>query len=174
MHDESSNTQIWEDDGRRRRLAAGVTRLATADAKQALARIQSSTLLSEGKVCLMSLDAIRERLGPRWIARRDRVYDNAQQSLRRALGPHGFFLRVSETDFLVAQPGVGRVAGQALCLYCLREVLTYFLGEALIGDLVVHEVSAVENGRIEANTLDARAAASPSRPWTPRPSRPKP
>jgi hypothetical protein len=137
--------------------ASGVTRFATADAKQALERIQSSSLLSDGKVCLMSLDAIRERLGPRWFARRDRVYDHAQQSLRRALGPHGFFLRVSETDFLVAQPGVGRIAGQALCLYCLREVLTYFLGEALLSDIIVHEVTSIEGGRIAAHTLDAEA-----------------
>jgi hypothetical protein len=157
MHDESSNTPGWEGFGDRRRLAKGVTRLATADARQALERIQSSTLISEGKVCLMSLDAIRQRLGPRWVARRDRVHDHGQQSLRRALGPHGFFLRVSETDFLVAQPGVGRVAGQALCLYCLREVLTYFLGEALISDVMVHEVTSIEGGRIAAQTVNAQA-----------------
>jgi hypothetical protein len=157
MHDDSSHVPGPEVAAKRRASAGGVTRLATADAQQALERIQSSSLLSEGKVCLMSLDAIRERLGPRWIARRDRVYDHAQQSLRRALGPHGFFLRVSETDFLVAQPGIGRVAGQALCLYCLREVLTYFLGEALLSDIIEHEVTAIDGGRIAAQTLDAQA-----------------
>ena len=134
-----------------------VTRLASADAQQALERLQSSSLLSEGQVCLMSLDAVRERLGPRWATRRDRVYEYAQQTLRRQLGPHGFFLRVSETDILVAQPGVGRVAGQAYCLNCLREVLTYFLGEALLSDIMVHEVTTIEDGKILAHTLDATA-----------------
>jgi len=139
--------------------AAGgrVTRMATADAQQALERLQSSSILGDGKVCLMSLDAVRQRLGLRWPARRDRVYDYAQQTLRRQLGPHGFFLRISETDFLVAQPNVGRIAGQAYCLNCLREVLTYFLGEALISDIMVHEVTSIEGGQIAARTLDAMA-----------------
>lgn len=150
-----------------------ITRLVSADAQQALERIQSSSLLSEGKVCLMSLDAVRARLGSRWEARRERVYEHAQHTLRRALGAHGFFLRVSETDILVAQPGVGRLAGQAYCLNCLREVLTYFLGEALITDIMVHEVTSIEGGRIAAETLDAAAVEAEAEllPATPAPGR---
>src|SRR5580704_15163578 len=132
-----------------------VTRFATADAQQALERLQSSSMLGEGRVSLISLDAVRERLGSRWFGSRDRVYDYAQQTLRRQLGPHGFFLRVSETDLLVAQPGFGRIAGQAYCLNCLREVLTYFLGEALISDIMVHEFTSIEGGHVSARTLDA-------------------
>jgi hypothetical protein len=150
-----------------------VTRLAAADAQQALERLQSSSLLGDGKVCLMSLDAVRERLGPRWPARRDRVYDHAQQTLRRQLGPHGFFLRISETDFLVAQPNVGRIAGQAYCLNCLREVLTYFLGEALISDIMVHEVTSIDGGQIAARTLDAMAVEAEAQ-TLPTPAAPAP
>jgi hypothetical protein len=153
--------------GEQRPSTGGITRIASADAQQALERIQSSSILGEGRVCLMSLDAIRERLGPRWVARRDRIYDYAQQSLRRALGAHCFFLRVSETDFLVAQPGVGRVAGQAACLNCLREVLTYFLGEALIADIMVHEVTSIDGGHIAAQTLDAQAVEAEARTLPP-------
>ena len=129
--------------------------MVSADAQQALERIQSSSMLGDGKVCLLALDAVRTRLGPRWIERRDRVYEHAQQTLRRQLGAHAFLLRVSETDFLVAQPGVDRLAGQAYCLNCLREVLTYFLGEALMSDIVVHEVTSIDGGRIAASQLDA-------------------
>jgi hypothetical protein len=150
-----------------------VTRVATADAQQALERLQSSSMLGEGKVCLMSLDAVRERLGPRWPARRDRVYDHAQQTLRRQLGPHGFFLRISETDILVAQPNVGRIAGQAYCLNCLRDVLTYFLGEALIADIMVHEVTSIEDGHVAARTLDATAVEAEAQSLPP-PAAPAP
>ena len=137
--------------------------------------MQSSSMIDDGKVCLMSLDAIRQRLGPRWLARRERVYDHAQQSLRRQLGPHGFFLRVSETDFLVAQPNVGRLAGQAYCLNCLREVLTYFLGEALIGDIMVHEVTSDRRRprsprkRSTPPTVEAEARAADARRARPGP-----
>jgi hypothetical protein len=153
--------------GEERLLTGGVTRIASADAQQALERIQSSSILGEGQVCLMSLEAIRERLGPRWSGRRDRVYDHAQHSMRRVLGPHSFFLRVSETDFMVAQPGLGRVAGQAACLNCLRDVLTYFLGEALIADIIVHEVTSIDGGRILAQTLDAQAVEAEAKTLPP-------
>jgi hypothetical protein len=134
-------------------------------------------MLGEGKVCLLALDAVRSRLGPRWIERRDRVHEYAQQTLRRQLGAHAFFLRVSETDFLVAQPGVDRLAGQAYCLNCLREVLTYFLGEALISDIVVHEVRSIDGGRIAASRLDAtevEARAQAVAPATAPPVPPSP
>jgi hypothetical protein len=141
----------------RRPETGGITRLVNADARQALERIQSSPMLTEGRVCLLGLDTVRARLGPRWVGRRDMVYEHLQKTLRRQLGPHAFFLRVSETDFLVAQPGVSRLAGQAYCLNVLREVLTYFLGEALITDIVVHEVNSIEGGRIGAVKLDPAA-----------------
>ena len=112
------------------------------------------------------------------------VYEHVQATLRRQLGAHGFFLRVSETDFLVAQPGVGRQAGQAYCLNVLREVLTYFLGEALVSDIAVHEVSAIAGGRIAAHRLDALAveaeaeqaakAEPPPRPALTAAARPSP
>jgi len=137
-----------------------VSRIASADARQTLARIQSSSVLGDGKVNLIGLDAVRSRLGARWIDRRERVYQHAEHTLRRQLGAHALILRVSETDFLVVQPGVDRLSGQAYCLNCLREVLTHFLGEALLADIVVHEVSSIEDGRIRAQQLDNDAVAS--------------
>ena len=131
----------------------GVKRFINADARQALEQIKTSPMMAEGKVCLMGLDAIRDRLGARWLGRRERVFEHVQTSLRRQVGPHGFFLRVSETDYVIAQPNVSRLAGQAYCLNCLREVLTFFLGEALVSDIVVHEVLAIEDGVIGARKL---------------------
>ena len=132
----------------------GVPRFIDADAREALEQIRSSTMMAEGKVCLVGLDAIRDRFGARWLGRRERVFDHVQASLKKQVGPHGFYLRVSETDFVVAQPNVSRLAGQAYCLNCLREVLTFFLGEALVSDIVVHEVLAIGGGVIGARQLD--------------------
>jgi hypothetical protein len=134
----------------------GVKRFIDADARQALEQIKSSPMMAEGKVCLMGLDAIRDRFGARWLGRRERVFDYVQTALRRQVGPHGFFLRVSETDYVVAQPNVSRLAGQAYCLNCLRDVLTFFLGEARVADIVVHEVLAIDGGVIGAHKLDTR------------------
>ncbi len=132
----------------------GAKRFVDADARHALEQIKTSPMMAEGKVCLMGLDAIRQRFGPRWLGRRERVFDHVQASLRKQVGPHGFFLRVSETDFVVAQPNVSRLAGQAYCLNCLRDVLTFFLGEALVSDIVVHEVLTIDDGVIAGRKLD--------------------
>jgi hypothetical protein len=85
------------------------------------------------------------------------VYQHVQSTLRRQIGAHGFFMRISETDFLVVQPGLGRLEGQAYCFNCLRGVLTYFLGEALIADLVVCEVTAIGEDQVGARRLDSVA-----------------
>ncbi len=135
-------------------LGSGVTRLISADARQALEQLKTTSLLSEGKVCLVGLDAIRERMGARWGARREMVYDHVQQTLRRQLGAHGFFLRITEADYLVAQPAVSRLSAQAYCLNCLRDILNYFLGEALVADIVVHVVTWIGDGEVDARQLD--------------------
>ena len=163
-----------------------VTWLTSADARQALDQLKGTDVLSERKVCLVSLEAIRERMGARWSARREMVYDYARQTLRRQLGSRDFFLRISDIDYLVAQPAVSRLAGQAYCLNALREILTYFLGEALTADIVVHEVVFIGDGEVDARRLDvakveaeenaeraerrasqARAALTSQDRWTP-------
>src|SRR5579872_1072682 len=103
--------------------AAGVTRLVSADAQATLEQLKASPLLSDGRLCLVGLSAIRDGMPTRWAIRREMVYDHFQRTLQRELGVHGFYLRISETDYLVAQPAVSRLAGQAFCLNCLREIL---------------------------------------------------
>jgi len=139
--------------GDQRRPDAGVWRFVDVHARETLDRIQSASVLDAGKVCLVGLDAVRSRLGPRWPGRREQIYEHALNTLRRRLAADALVQRVSETDFLVVQPGVDRLSGQALCLNCLREVLTHFLGEAVLGDVVLHEVSAIEDGHIAARKI---------------------
>jgi len=163
-----------------------VTWLTSADARQALDQLKGTDVLAEGKVCLVSLEAIRDRMDLRWPTRREMVHDYARQTLRRQLGSRDFFLRISDVDYMVAQPAVSRLAGQAYCLNALREILTYFLGEALTADIVVREVVLIGDGEVQARRLDvakveaaegaersdrrasvARAALTSQDRWTP-------
>jgi hypothetical protein len=137
--------------------ASGLTRMTSADAKDALEQLKSSPLIASGKVCLVGFDAIRARMGARWSIRREMVYEHFERTAQKRLGAHGYCVRVSETDYLVAQPDVSRLAGQAYCLNCLREILHYFLGEARLSDILVHEITSIEEGRIAASKLDVLA-----------------
>lgn len=131
-----------------------VNRIMSAGLETALERFDDPELLEGGKVNLIALDAIVERSGARWPARRDQVYSHVERMLERHLGYEGYFLRISEADFLICQPELGRFAGQAACVRYLREVLTHFLGEAHLGDLGVHQVTRIDPACLEASRLD--------------------
>jgi hypothetical protein len=135
----------------------------TAESIPSLDRFEGSPLLAEGRLSLIGLDAIVDRLAHRWPLRRDQVYDMVERTLERRLDDDAFLARVSERDYLVVQPSRDRDAGQALCLRCLRELLDHFLGDASDAQLKVYAVIQVSRHGIEASPLDptriARQAA---------------
>jgi hypothetical protein len=136
----------------------GLARLVSTDMATAMEQFQDPELLSEGKVNVISLEAVVQRLGVRWPTRRDQVYDHAERTLEKHLGLRGYFARVSETDFLICQPELGRFSAQAACLRYLREILNYFLGDARAADHGVHQVTKMTGDSIVAEKIDARHA----------------
>jgi hypothetical protein len=134
---------------------------------------EGSPLLAEGKINLISLDAIALRLGARWAARRDPIYEHFERAVARHVGEDCLILRVSDTGYLVVQPDASRFAAQTRCLSALRDVLTYFLGAARPADLAIREVAAITAAGLQAAPVDvvallaaadresAEAAASP-------------
>jgi hypothetical protein len=123
-----------------------------------LDRFQDSGVMAAGQVNLIALDAVVERLGERWQSRREAVYDMVERVLERKIGPHGYFARVSETDFLVAQPDLGPFGAQACCLRCLGEILKHFLGSASHHDLRVRRVLRITDSEIVATPVDPKTA----------------
>jgi hypothetical protein len=132
-------------------------RLLDASAEQALKLVADSAALGEGKVALVSLVGVRARLGGKWAARRDLAQEHIERSIERHVGADGFFVRLSETDYLVAQPQTPPLIGQTACFNALRATLDFLLGEAVIGDIVVHEVKAITVGTIEGCRIDVAA-----------------
>lgn len=109
-----------------------------------LARLQpfhGSPLLEDGRINVISLVPIANRLGERWESRRDQVHEHLERSLNKKLSPTDFFLRVSDTTYLVAQPGVDRLGAQNLCIRALDEVVSFFLGPGPRQDVQVHKVT---------------------------------
>ncbi|HLZ75508.1 hypothetical protein [Phenylobacterium sp.] len=162
---------------------AAARRITSVDLAAALDQFSDAGLLTEGKVNLIALDAIVERLGVRWTTRRAQIHDYVARFIERRLGSDGYHLRISETDFLICQPEVGRFAGQAACLQILRDVLTHFIGDATLADDCVHQVtkvsaSEIQGTRVRASEVEkgermereALASARPRRTldrWTP-------
>ncbi len=144
-------------------LGDSLVHLTSADASSILERLQGLPLCAEGKVSSVSVSAIAERLGPKWPMRRELVHDYLERALRKQMGPAGILLKLSDTDFLVAQPGETRFGGQMIALRCLRETLHHFLGEALIPDIIAHEVTRltpkiIYGERLNVGAVEAGAA----------------
>jgi hypothetical protein len=140
----------------------GLSHLALDDAgvRTILHQFGGSPLLAAGKLNIVGLDAIAERLGPRWLARRDLVRDHAERVFRQVLGPQALIQRIGETEFVVAQSQTPRLAGQLQCVNCLREILLHVLGEALDADVRVHEVTRVTEDGVFGRRLDVGQVSS--------------
>ncbi len=140
-----------------------VERFSTHELAPLLERFQSSGMLEEGRINLIGLDAIAERLGDRWESRQEQIYHHVERTLTRHLEGGGFFQRVSPTDYLVVQPALGKFSAQVSCLLYLRELLTHFLGGAAPEAADVLEVTSLSGGRIFAAEIDQDYATAAAR-----------
>ena len=137
-------------------LAPPAPRMVSAGLEASLEQFSDPQLLSDGKVNVISLEAVQERLGTRWPFKRDQVYGFTDRVLERGVGEAGVYLRVSDTDFFIVHPDLSRMAGQAACLRYLREVLNHFLGDDQMAAASVLQVTRISAGQLEARPADLR------------------
>ncbi len=133
---------------------SGALRLVASDVADEVERTCELHLVSAGKVSIISLEKIQHRFGERWVERRDEVFAFADKVFARNLGSRGVFLRVSDSDFLVVHPRLGRIPGQAACLGYLQEIQTQFLGDVSHAVRDILQVTRVGKGRLEAQAVD--------------------
>jgi hypothetical protein len=111
--------------------------------------------LDAGRILLISLDPVAERLGADWQGRRAEAYDRAARVLGKRV-PDGAFLRLSETDFIVAWPPATEVSEEAV-VRALDEIVRHFHADARPQDLHLFTVQNVTEGRVQVQPLDAAA-----------------
>lgn len=129
--------------------------LAAVDADIVLDRFASPEMLARGTVNVISVAAIRARLGERWLRRAEDVWAYMDRKLDDHLSHGDVRHRLNPTDFLVAMPSRDAVTAQVVAMRVLEEVLIHFLGEARPCDIDIKTVTAVENGALSCATLDA-------------------
>lgn len=140
----------------RPRAARPARRPITAARGADLAPFQYADALAAGLVLLISLDAVAERLGAAWQGRRREAYDCAGRVLAKRLSG-GAFVRTSETDLLLIQPGATAMAAQEMAVRVLDEIVRHFTGDAAVDDLRLFAVEQVSAGEVRCEPLDASA-----------------
>lgn len=137
------------------RAPTRTSRTITAARAEDLLPFQAPGVLAAGQVLLLSLDALAEHLGGAWQGRRTEAYDCVGRILAKRLRIEDPFQRISETDFLVAQPTATGPAAEEKAVRILAEIIEHFFGEAEPADLRLFTVSRVNATKVLCSPLDA-------------------
>lgn len=130
-----------------------VVRRLTEGAAEVLERL-GATSLEAGQVNLICIDEVAIAFGDRWRTKKVQVYEHVERVLERVLMGGGFFARVSATDFLVVQSGVGQWGAQAVCYRAFQEIWSHFLGKQPQPERAVHKVVELSAHQITATEVD--------------------
>jgi hypothetical protein len=131
------------------------TRTLSTEGREGLAQFQDPVMVREGRLSLLSIDAVAHQLGEQWNRRRPHVERYVERTLADQLRHGGMFVQVSETDYLVCQPDLDEGAGHLACLRSLRTIMHHFLGGSSQAPAGVMAVTAVDQAGVEASPLSA-------------------
>lgn len=137
----------------RRLVPPGETRTLSTDGREELGQFQDQTLVREGRLSLLSIDAVAHQLGELWSRRRPHVERYVERTLAEQLRDRGMFAQVSETDYLVCQPDLDEDSGHLACLRSLRKIMRHFLGASSRAPAGVLAVTAIDQRNIQVSTL---------------------
>ena len=129
-------------------------RITAAGARDMLERLQSAAMLESGAVNVIGLDAIRRKVGDRWPQKRAHIWEHVEREIERHLSPADIFFRTDDVSYMIAQPGAGGFAAQAVCLTILQEVLRFFLGASLFADINVRAVTSIVGDQMVSTPVD--------------------
>jgi hypothetical protein len=134
-------------------------RIAAADVAAVLERVAGADLAARGGITIISVDAVRDKVGERWERNRAAVWAYVQRRMGEHLQPGDLFQRIGDTDFMIAMTSEHGAAAQAVALRILEEVLTHFLGEAKPSQLRIRTVVDVTSDELRCVELDPRVIA---------------
>ncbi len=139
-------------------LGLGVLGASRADQ---LARIEEAGLIKQGRVFLLSLDAIRQELGPRWPARSELVCDTMQKALVKRMPVPDIFIRIDDATILAAIASVDAYEGQVRCAEVLGTTLAFFLGRNADSDIKISRVSGLGETGLSYEPINLSAPPPP-------------
>jgi GGDEF domain-containing protein len=136
-----------------------LNRIAAADVAAVLERVSGVELAAQGGINVISVEAIRDKVGGRWEKSRPGVWAYVQMRMAEHLQSGDMFHRVGDTDFLIAMTSEQGAAAQTIALKILEEVLVHFLGAADPADLRLRTVTKVTPDELSCEVVDPRVVA---------------
>jgi hypothetical protein len=130
-------------------------RLSSVQA-QLLDILNSETLISTGRVQILGLDGLKEKLGSRWESHRDSIHTSLKAIARRKLSAHDVFFQHGDDEYVIVFSSLSFAAAKLVCAGILQELSTFLLGDESNQSIAVRTAVGVVDGKIlsEASTID--------------------
>ncbi|HZW15563.1 MAG TPA: hypothetical protein VFF66_04830 [Brevundimonas sp.] len=106
-----------------------------------------------GQVQLVSVAAVRETVGDRWVRHQPLVEDFVTRAFQRSASEDDLIVRVNDTDFLLIQPSRTPMGALSRSSVLLRETLTFFLGAAEAENIHISVVDRIGDDGLEATRV---------------------
>jgi hypothetical protein len=134
-----------------------VAKISSADTAALVERLDVGSLIEDGRVTVIGLDAIRDKLGERWARKQADVWAYAERSMGKFLSPQDLFHRLNDTEYLIAVASDNALGGQTLCMHVLEDVLVYFLGGCKQADMAIKTVTRISGQTLDCLEVDVAA-----------------
>jgi hypothetical protein len=112
--------------------------------------------VAAGKMQIVSLGALKERLGDRWERASERVRARLEDALRPRMGPGDVLLPLDDSSFLVVFSSRAKEIAQIECYAAAREVLVKLFGDEL-AEVQVRTVVGQVEGELLTEDVDPRS-----------------
>ncbi|WP_174299843.1 hypothetical protein [Caulobacter sp. S45] len=135
---------------------AQVQTLFEHDRSAQLAAIARSGACEAGRVIMLDFSLVREKVGARWSARCEAIWDHTERTIRRHLLSTGIFCRVNQTNYVISFADMDGFGAQGLGFRIMEDVITHFLGSCSPKDMLVKTVSELSESEIIASPVAFR------------------
>lgn len=126
--------------------------------------LMQPAVASTGRVHLLDLGMMRDRLGPGWPALRLRVLAAADAIVDRCLTRNDIRFKTASDDFILVFATLDRHAADLVCARIAHELLQLFLGDDRSADLRISTAVGVADGQIQFEHALAKALLADARP----------
>ena len=123
-------------------------RVSCAPVEQALVLLRAAGLVDQGRVNLINIGPVIERMGDRWERKRENIWLHVETFLRRQFRPVDVVVRVDDANFLVAQPGREPLLAQTRCANAAADLMKFFLGDTSPHFIRLKVVEAIEDDQM--------------------------
>lgn len=112
------------------------------------ALISQPQLLAAGRVFMINLDVVRDRLGAEWPALRERVHSAAERIIGRHLANSDVFFRSSDDEYILVFAVGDKVAAKLVCGKIAEEIHRLFLGDTNLLDVRIGAAVGIFEGKV--------------------------